>query len=78
MNAIRSAANSAAPSGPANAIWFDSLAYCREKLLSGAPVPWGSPGELTALAGKAQGMFQSDALLVDLADLYAQRVNLSA
>ena len=63
----------APPSGRATAIWFDSLAYCREKLLSGAPVPWGSPGELTALAGKAQGMFRSDALLVDLADLYAQR-----
>lgn len=64
----------APPSGRATAIWFDSLAYCREKLLSGAPVPWGSPGELTALAGKAQGMFQSDALLIDLADPYAQRV----
>jgi hypothetical protein len=63
----------APPSGRATATWFDSLAYCQEKLLSGAPVPWGSPGELTALAGKAQGMFKSDALLVDLANLYAQR-----
>jgi len=61
------------PSGRATAIWFDSLAYCREKLLSGAPFPWGSPGELTALAGKAQGMFRSDALLLDLGDLYAER-----
>ena len=64
----------APPSGRTAAIWFDSLAYCREKLLSGAPLPWGSPGELTALVGKAQGMFRSDALLVDLGDLYAERV----
>src|SRR5260370_31819733 len=61
------------PSGRATAIWFDSLAYCRDKLLSGAPIPWGSRGELAALAGKAQGMFRSDALLVDLGDLYAER-----
>ncbi len=64
----------APPSGRTAAIWFDSLAYCREKLLSGAPLPWGSPGELTALVGKAQGLFRSDALLVDLGDLYAERV----
>lgn len=62
------------PSGRATPIWFDSLAYCREKLLNGAPVPWGSPGELSAFFGKAQGMFRSDALLVDLADLYGERV----
>jgi hypothetical protein len=64
----------AAPSGRSRAIWFDSLAYCREKLLSGEPLPWHSPGDLTAFFGKAQGMFRSDALLVDLADLYAQLV----
>ena len=34
----------AAPSGRATPVWFDSLAYCREKLLSGEPVPWASPG----------------------------------
>ncbi len=61
------------PSGRAGAIWFDSLAYSRAKLLSGAPVPWDSPGDLTAFFGKAQGMFRSDALLVDLADLQAWR-----
>jgi hypothetical protein len=64
----------AAPSGRSRAVWFDSLAYCREKLLSGEPLPWRSPGELTAFFGKAQGMFSSDALLVDLGDLYAQLV----
>jgi hypothetical protein len=62
------------PSGRAGPVWFDALAYCREKLLSGAPVPWASPGELSAFYAKAQGMFRSDVLLVDLADLYAQRV----
>ena len=66
---------SAAPSGRATPVWFDSLAYCREKLLGGEPVPWGSPGELAAFAGKAQGMFRSDAQLVDLADLYAWRTS---
>jgi hypothetical protein len=64
----------AAPSGRSRAVWFDSLAYCREKLLSGEPLPWRSPGDLTAFFGKAQGMFSSDALLVDLGDLYAQLV----
>ena len=63
----------AAPSGRTTPVWFDSLAYCHEKLLGGEQVPWASPGELTALTGKAQGMFRSDALLVDLAELYAWR-----
>lgn len=62
------------PSGRATPVWFDSLAYCQEKLLSGGPVPWASPGELTAFTSKAHGMFRSDALLVDLAELYAWRV----
>jgi hypothetical protein len=64
----------APPSGRAAPVWFDSLAYCREKLLGGTPVPWASPGELSAFFAKAQGMFRSDALLLDLGDLYAQRV----
>lgn len=63
----------APPSGRATPVWFDSLAYCHEKLLGGDQVPWASPGELTAFTGKAQGMFRSDALLVDLAELYAWR-----
>src|SRR5690349_14777510 len=66
---------SAAPSGRATPVWFDLLRYCREKLLAGEAVPWGSPGELAAFASKAQGMFRSDALLVDLADLYAWRTS---
>jgi hypothetical protein len=65
-------------SGRSTPVWFDYLSYCREKLLSGAPVPWTSPGELSAFFGKAQGMFRSDALLIDLADLYAQRVEQDA
>jgi hypothetical protein len=68
------AALDAPPSGRSQATWFDSLAYCRAKLLSGGPVPWDSPGEVTAFFGKAQGMFRSDALLVDLGDLLAWRV----
>jgi hypothetical protein len=62
------------PSGRSQATWFDSLAYCRAKLLVGGPVPWDSPGEVAAFFGKAQGMFRSDALLVDLGDLLAWRV----
>ena len=61
------------PSGRKRPVWFDNLAYCRQKLLAGQPVPWASPGELAAFYGKAQDMFGSDALLVDLADLYAQQ-----
>jgi len=68
------AALDAPPSGRSQPTWFDSLAYCRAKLLSGGLVPWDSPGEVTAFFGKAQGMFRSDALLVDLGDLLAWRV----
>ena len=67
------AALDAPPSGRSQATWFDSLAYCRAKLLSGGDVPWDSPGEVTAFFGRAQGMFRSDALLVDLGDLLAWR-----
>jgi hypothetical protein len=42
--------------------------------MSYGPVPWDSPGEVVAFFGKAQGMFRSDALLVDLGDLLAWRV----
>lgn len=62
------------PSGRAHPVWFDSLAYCRAKLLDGGPVPWESAGELPAFFAKSQAMFHSDALLIDLDDLYAQRV----
>jgi hypothetical protein len=62
------------PSGRAHPVWFDSLAYCRAKLLDGGSVPWESPGELSAFFAKSQGMFHSDALLIDLDDLYSQRV----
>jgi len=68
------AALDAPPSGRSQATWFDSLAYCRAKLLSGALVPWNAPGEVTAFFGKAQGMFRSDVLLVDLGDLLAWRL----
>jgi hypothetical protein len=64
----------APPSGRGAPVWFDCTAYCREKLLDDGPVPWTSPGELSAFFGKAQGMFHSDALIVDIADLFAARV----
>ncbi|HZE51528.1 MAG TPA: hypothetical protein VE074_18270, partial [Jatrophihabitantaceae bacterium] len=64
---------SAPPSGRSRPVWFDSLAYCRAKLLADGPLPWASPGELAAFTAKAQGMFGSDALLVDVADLCAER-----
>ncbi len=52
------AALDAPPSGRSQATWFDSLAYCRAKLMSYGPVPWDSPGEVTAFFGKAQGWFK--------------------
>jgi hypothetical protein len=64
----------AAASGRSRPVWFDSLAYCRAKLLADGPVPWASPGELGAFTAKAHGMFHSDALLLDVADLCAERV----
>jgi hypothetical protein len=64
----------APPSGRKVPVWFDCTTYCRAKLLDGGPVPWTSPGELSAFFGKAQGMFRSDALLVDAGDLFVARV----
>ena len=63
----------APPSGRARPIWFDAAAYGRAKLLAGGDVPWSSPAELSSFFAKIGGMFRSDAILVDLADLFAQR-----
>jgi hypothetical protein len=63
----------ASPSGRACPIWFDAAAYGRAKLLGGGDVPWDSPGELSSFFAKIGGMFGSDAILVDVADMFAQR-----
>jgi hypothetical protein len=63
----------APPSGRACATWFDAAAYGRAKLLGGADVPWDSPAELSSFFAKVGGMFGSDAILVDVADMFAQR-----
>jgi len=60
-------------SGRGRPIWFDTTAYSRAKLLGGGTVPWHSPAELTAFFGKTQAMFGSDAILVDIADVFAQQ-----
>jgi len=63
----------APPSGRARAVWFDAAAYGRARLIGGGDVPWSSPAELSSFFAKLGGMFRSDAILVDLADLFAQR-----
>jgi hypothetical protein len=63
----------APPSGRARPTWFDAAAYGRTRLLGGRDVPWTSPAELSSFFAKIGGMFRSDAILVDLADLFAQR-----
>ena len=63
----------APPSGRARSIWFEAVSYGQAKLLGGAGVPWTSPAELSSFFAKIGGMFRSDAVLVDLADLFAQR-----
>ena len=63
----------APPSGRGRAVWFDAAAYGRARLLRGGDVPWSSPAELSSFFAKIGGMFRSDAILVDLADLFAQR-----
>jgi hypothetical protein len=63
----------APPSGRARPVWFDAAAYGRARLLGGGDVPWPSPAELSSFFAKIGGMFHSDAILVDLADLFAQR-----
>jgi hypothetical protein len=63
----------APPSGRACPTWFDAAAYGRAKLLGGGDVPWDSPAELSFFFAKIGGMFRSDAILVDVADIFAQR-----
>jgi hypothetical protein len=63
----------ASPSGRVCPIWFDAAAYGRAKLLGGADVPWDSPAELSSFFAKIGGMFRSDAILVDVGDMFAQR-----
>ena len=64
----------APPSGRARPVWFDAAAYGRARLLGGGDVPWPSPAELSSFFAKIDAMFHSDAILVDLADLFAQRI----
>lgn len=68
----------APPSGRARPVWFDAAGYGRAKLLGGGPVPWDSPAELSAFFAKVQGMFGSDAILVDVADVFALRATADA
>ena len=63
----------APPSGRARPVWFDAAAYGRARLLSGGDVPWPSPAELSSFFAKIGGMFRSDAVLVDVADVFTQR-----
>jgi hypothetical protein len=63
----------APPSGRERAIWFDAADYGRAKLLADGAVPWNSPADLAAFFGKLQGMFGSDAVLVDISAVFAQR-----
>lgn len=63
----------APPSGRVRPVWFDAVAYGRARLLGGAEVPWQAPAELTSFFGKTQAMFGSDAILADVADLFARR-----
>jgi hypothetical protein len=63
----------AAPSGRARPVWFDAAAYGRARLLGGGDVPWPAPAELSSFFAKIGGMFRPDAILVDVADMLAQR-----
>ena len=63
----------APPSGRERAIWFDAADYGRAKLLADGAVPWNSTADLAAFFGKVQGMFGSDAVLVDIGAVFAQR-----
>src|SRR2546430_755321 len=63
----------APPSGRARPVWFDAATYGQARLLGRGDVPWPSPAELSSFFAKIGAMFHSDAILVDLADLLAQR-----
>jgi len=63
----------APPSGRIRPVWFDAAAYGRARLLGGGDLPWQAPAELTSFFGKTQAMFGSDAVLADVADVFAQR-----
>jgi hypothetical protein len=64
----------APPSGRACPSWFDAAAYGQAKLLGGGDVPWDSPAELSSFFAKLGAMFGSDAILVDVANIFARRL----
>jgi hypothetical protein len=63
----------APPSGRQRAVWFDAAAYGRARLLGGGDVPWVAPAELSSFFAKLSAMFRPDAILIDVADIMAQR-----
>jgi hypothetical protein len=72
MNRLRASLD-APPSGRVRPVWFDAAAYGRARLLDGGDLPWRAPAELTSFFGKIQAMFDSDVILADVADVFAQR-----
>jgi hypothetical protein len=65
------------PSGRAAAVWFDWFAHCRHRR-NGAGVPWASPREMASFFCEAQRVFRSDAVLVDVGDVFTRRVERDA
>jgi hypothetical protein len=63
----------APPSGRARPVWFDAATYGQARLLGGRRPRHVAAAELSSFFAKIGGMFHSDAILVDLADVFAQR-----
>jgi hypothetical protein len=57
-------------SGP---VWVDGAAYCQARLLAGGTVPWTDPGQLASFAGQSAALLGTDALLIDLGQVWQVR-----
>jgi hypothetical protein len=55
-------------------IWVDSLEYCQARILRNGALPWGSPAEIGDFFAKMDGLFSSDAILLDVRKAYAELV----
>ena len=54
-------------------LWVDGAAYCRNRLLGGAAVPWTDPGQLASFLSRSVALTGTDAVLVDVGQAWQVR-----
>ena len=55
-------------------VWIDSLEYCQARILHDGALPWDNPAEIGDFFAKADSLFSSDAVLLDVGRAYSDLV----